>query len=224
MKMDDRTDLVKQVRVLCETIAWGDTIAAHERGTAALEFAARPHVLGALLETVANSDDLRTQCEKFNLFSKIVLMASAAKGWKLRLHVFDEEVLEAHHHRASFCAKILAGGYKHLLFGANARLEQDRLSFPLKPLFVQTQAIGSAYMIDSEMVHSTLARERTVSLMLQAPIDREAFDIYELRTGTRRMRVGAAATQGHQEDGEQRLDEVSFNILVKELRDMSLAI
>jgi hypothetical protein len=204
-------------------VKWDDILVAHQSASKALEFASRPPVLGALLKGVLDSDALSAQCERFNLFSKIVLIDGRSEGWKLRLHMFGQEVLEAHHHRAPFCARVLAGEYQHLLFGANSTLENERLSFPLRPLFVQTQAVGSAYIIDSEMVHATLASENTVSLMLQGPVDRHSFDIYELRTGVRRTRVGAAASDRAQEAGEERIDAAHLSKLIQTLHHASLA-
>ncbi|WFU25162.1 hypothetical protein QA649_02635 [Bradyrhizobium sp. CB1717] len=223
MTIDGRGDSATQVRALCDAVGWNDILGAHQGGCAALEHASRPSVLGALLEGVLNSEVLLAQCESFNLFSKIVLMEGVENAWKLRLHVFGEEVLEAHHHRAHFCARILSGEYKHLLFGANSSLDADRLSFPLRPLLVQAQAAGSAYMIDSEMVHSTFASANTVSLMLQGPINRNSFDIYELRTGRRRTRVGKSAHEGIQEEGEKKIDATKLNALIRALRRMGLA-
>lgn len=223
MRMDGREDSMAEVRALCEVIGWNDIIGAHQGGCAALEQASRPAVLGALLDGVLKSQCLLAQCESFNLFTKIVLMEGVTNGWKLRLHIFGNEVLEAHHHRAHFCARILTGEYRHLLFGANSSLDADRLSLPLRPLFLQTQSAGSAYTIDSEMVHATLASENTVSLMLQGPVNRSSFDIYELRTGGRRTRVGKAAHDGIQEEGEKRIDATKLSVLIQTLRRMGLA-
>jgi hypothetical protein len=145
-----------------------------------------------------------------------------ANGWQLRLHVFGEEVLEAHH-RAHFCARVLAGEYKQLLFGANSCLDANRLLFPLRPLFVQTQFAGSTYMIHSEMIDSTLASKNATSLMLQGLVSRSSFDVYELRTGGRRTRFGKAPSEGVREEGEHRIDVTHVNMLIKALRCMSPA-
>jgi hypothetical protein len=210
-------DTVAETRAHCDAVDWDDATSILEQGSEALKLASSPATLRRLLGKVIESPSLISRCERFNLFSKIVLMEGASTAWKLRLHCFGSSTLEAHHHRATFCAQVIAGSYRHMLFGANASLDPERLKMPLKPLFMQIQCPGSAYMIDHEMVHITLAERETVSVMLQGPSVSEVFHIYEIETGSLRTRYGEKATQGIQELGEAKIGVADLRDLMESL-------
>lgn len=206
-----------EIQRLCDAVDWNDTITILDRAAEALNLASDPTTLRRLLEHVIESPELVAKCEQFNLFSKVVLSEGAGRRWKLRLHCFGSPILEAHHHRASFCARVVAGSYRHMLFGANATLDRERLKLPLRPLFMQVQHPGSAYMIDHEMVHITLAASDTVSVMLQGPTVTDVFQIYEIGAGSDRLRYGERSKQEVQELGESKMSVNAVHELIDSL-------
>ena len=167
-------------------------------------------LLWALYQRAMRDPELAAAAERFNLFSKIVLYSDRATGCKLRLHVFEEPVNEAHNHRAGFAALILRGGYVHALYGGDDAAQQVARGEIPKPLLVQRQLPGSSYAIHDAMVHSTLALEVTVSLMIQGPARRTEFNIINLDTGATRNRKGGGATAESQEQGERKLVEADW--------------
>ncbi|HEY8411157.1 MAG TPA: hypothetical protein VIK76_07140 [Pyrinomonadaceae bacterium] len=187
-------------------IDFNDLQSMLDGGEALMRDAAHPAQLRALLERTRTSPDLLAQCEHFNLFDKILLYEDRERSVKLRLHVFGGEVREMHHHRASFAALVLHGSYRHLLFGDEKGLG-DPSDGPsqLQPLLAQEQRPGTSYAIHHAMVHATVAKPETVSLMLQAPVARESFRIYDLETGRRRDRYGKEKAADVQEEGESRI-------------------
>jgi hypothetical protein len=187
-------------------IDFADLQSMLDGGEALMREAAQPEHLQALLERTRTSPELLAQCEHFNLFDKILLHEDRQRGVKLRLHVFGGEVREMHHHRASFSALVLHGSYRHLLFGDEMWLgEPGDSPSQLQPLLAQEQQPGTSYAIHHAMVHATVAKPETVSLMLQAPVARESFRIYDLETGRRRDRYGKEKAAEVQEEGESRI-------------------
>ena len=217
-----RTNRAAELPLHCDAVDWSDAASILQQGGEALKLACAPEILRLLLGTVVETPRLLAKCERFNLFSKIVLMQGTSPAWKLRLHCFGAPTLEAHHHRASFCAQVIAGSYRHMLFGANSSLDLERLKKPLKPLFMQIQRPGSAYMIDHEMVHITLAERDTVSIILQGPAVSEVFDIYDIESGLRRVRYSDSETQGIQEPGESKLGAADLRDLTDMLTAMGV--
>lgn len=212
--------VIAKIRDLCCAVDWSDASSIHEKGCHALRFASNCKILGSLVLNCASTPELLSQSERFNLFVKLVLLDDTeSRRWKLRLHIFGDELLEAHNHRASFCAHVLTGEYTHMLFGAKQSLDPKRLEMPLRPLFVQSQVPGTSYMIDHEMVHATFAQRGTTTLMLQGPTVRDSFVIYEIYTGTQRVRVGGMRANGPQEPGEAKIDATELEGLVRHLRE-----
>jgi hypothetical protein len=188
------------------------------RGEEVLRYAAKAERLEALLAHVLSNPALVAKCERFNLMEKIVLYEEPTRKVRLRLHVFGHETREMHHHRASFVSLILHGSYRHLLFGDEQCVPGPAEAAPyFRPLLAQEQRPGAAYALHHAMMHSTLARPETVSLMLQAPAARASFRIYDMETGRRRDRVGTESGAPAQEEGEsgipvERLFEIGASL------------
>lgn len=210
--------VVSAVANAIAVIDFADIQSLLDGGEALLRYAAQPEHLRTLLERTRTTPELLRQCEHFNLFDKIVLHEDRERKMRLRLHFFGGEVREVHHHRASFASLVLHGSYTHLLFGDEKYLGDpvDGLS-GFQALMAQEQLPGSAYALHHAMVHATVAKPETVSLMLQAPVARESFRIYDLATGRRRDRVGKNQNAEVQEEGEsnitsERLTEISGSL------------
>ncbi|MEV6690287.1 hypothetical protein AB0M35_02250 [Micromonospora sp. NPDC051196] len=199
-------------------VGWESVEDVHNAGDKALAALSDPYVLGGLFARMRTEERLRRQCERFNLFTKIVLHDSPETGIRLRLHVFgDQMVEEAHNHRASFIARILHGGYRHLLFGSVDDLWSDGVPQALPPRMVHDQYPGHSYTLHHAFVHSTLAQPNTVSLVIQGPRVRPEFKIIDLNSWAPRTRLGAQEAAGVQEAGESVVSDQDVDALHREL-------
>lgn len=203
-------------------ISWDDIDDVHDTAGALLEELAAPGALGALAARVPDDPALLAACERFNLFTKVVLHEDPESGVRLRLHVFgDEMVEEAHNHRATFCARILHGRYRHYLYTSEEHLRDRGITRPVAR-WRQDQLPGYVYTLHHELVHSTYADPRTVSLVLQGPRERDSFRIIDLADGRERVRQGADSVDGAQEPGEQRLGRDGVLALLDRLRALGV--
>ena len=181
-------------------VDWHDCASIHAAGEALKDalLSSGGQVLVALIDQFEQSQALRDRCEVFDIFSKLLLMQDGPV--KLRLHFFDVPVWEAHNHRAPFYCYMLRGSYMHSTYGfANPT---DGL---LRAGHCHVQRAGSAYAIAHDYVHSTIAREPSVTLFLQGPAMQESLKIADLRTGANRTRFGEGAVAEPQELGERRM-------------------
>ncbi|WP_166642214.1 hypothetical protein [Paludibacterium purpuratum] len=173
-------------------------------------------LLKVFLRNLVEQEALRSQCERFNLFTKLVLL-KAPNGAKVRLHLFETEVKEFHNHRAPFYSRLLSGEYVHKLYGnieSSADGEIKKMELP--PVFMHKYTKNSAYILPSSFIHSTEATVfPSVSLMIQGPADREYLQIYNCDTGEVRTRYGWAVTSEIQEGGEMRVGDMIEDITEK---------
>jgi hypothetical protein len=202
-----------------EQIDLGNIRSLLVKGEEILRYVSGPKHLEALISSTLQNPALLAKCERFNLFQKIVLFEHPATKVRLRLHMFGDEVREVHHHRASFAALVLRGSYTHLLFGDERYVDDSAGGRPgFRLLMAQEQRAGTAYALDHAMMHATLAKPETVSLILQAPVARPSFRIYDLETGERRDRVGSSEAMEVQEAGEAAMTAAEIEASMSSLR------
>lgn len=200
---------------LFSCVAWDDLAQVHDAADKALTSLADPAILAAFWDRMAGDEELCRAAESFNAFRKFVLHDNRTAGFRVRLHMFsDLMVEEAHNHRASFSARVLRGSYRHVLYGSVEEVWRGGAEVPEQrpePRFVQDQPPGSSYTLHHAFVHSTYALPETVSLVIQGPRVRPSFRIYDLARGVGRTRVGAAQQSEVQEPGERRsgMEEIS---------------
>ncbi|MBN9795612.1 hypothetical protein DMP17_44660 [Pseudonocardia sp. TMWB2A] len=198
---------------------WESLEDAHNAGDKALAALAEPTVLSEMFVRMLADGHLRGRAERFNLFSKIVLYEGAESGVRVRLHVFGDQMIEeAHNHRASFVARILAGSYRHFVFGQVDDLWRDGVPDSLPPRLIHDQLPGHTYTLHHSFVHATYARPQTVSLIIQGPRVRPTFEILDMKSGITRTRAGAEAAKGPQEDGEARMTDADLREIERSLR------
>lgn len=211
---------------LFSSIEWDDLAQVHDAADKALTSLADPAILAALWDRMAGDEGLRRGAESFNAFQKFVLHDNRTVGFRVRLHMFsDLMVEEAHNHRASFSARVLRGSYRHMLYGSVDEVWRDGAEVPERrpePRLVQDQPPGSSYTLHHAFVHSTYALPETVSLVVQGPRVRPSFRIYDLARGVGRTRVGAAQQSEVQEPGESRLERQEIAAAEKRLADWGL--
>ncbi|MGK4579914.1 hypothetical protein [Kitasatospora sp. HPMI-4] len=209
------------------TVDWRQLEQVHEASATALPALADPAALGALWDGMMRDDRLAESAETFNAFQKFVLHDDLETGLRLRLHIFNEHMVEeAHNHRATFSSLILRGSYRHFLYGDVDHVwgEEERPATALDARFIQEQLPGSSYTLHHAFVHSTYATPGTVSLVIQGPRDRASFRIYDLARGVTRTRVGGAQTQGAQEPGERKLERSELTVIRAQLAEQGLLV
>jgi hypothetical protein len=190
-------------------VDWESLEEAHEAAQKILPTLAVPANLGSLWDRMMNDEHLVNAAENFNAFQKFVLYENSVTGLRVRLHCFNDRMIEeTHNHRASFSAWILRGSYRHFLYGNVEDLwgTEEGSVRPLEPRLIQDQLPGTSYTLHHAFIHSTQAMPGTVSIVIQGPRIRPSFRIYDQKTQTTRTRFGASQASGAQEPGERRLE------------------
>lgn len=206
-------------------VDWQDLEQVHDASAKVLPALSNPAALGALWDQMEKDERLARSAESFNAFQKYVLHDDASTGLRLRLHIFNEHMLEeAHNHRASFSSLILRGSYRHVLYGNVEDVwgNEDEPATAVQPRFIQEQTAGTSYTIHHAFVHSTYAIPGTVSLVVQGPRDRASFRIYDLAQGVTRTRVSGAQAPVVQEPGERKLGAAELQATRAELARLGL--
>jgi hypothetical protein len=189
-------------------VDWGSLEEVHEAAQKVLPTLAIPANLNRFWDRMMNDEHLIRAAESFKAFQKFVLLDNTVTGLRLRLHCFNDRIIEeTHNHRASFSAWILRGSYRHFLYGNVEDLwgDEERAGRPLEPRLIQDQLPGTSYTLHHAFIHSTQAMPGTVSLVIQGPRIRPSFRIYDRTAQTTRTRFGAGQVGGVQEPGECRL-------------------
>jgi hypothetical protein len=148
--------------------------------------------LRALVLAVGQDEHLLPLSEKVRDFKYMVLYDALDRGFRLRLHRFNEgQEDQPHNHRYSFSSFILKGSYSHTLYEVVDDATQPSWDlhqppgthdggplpeFPmtrLAPLMTQTQATSSAYSLHHTTFHATaLPAQNAYSLFLRGPAEK----------------------------------------------------
>ena len=179
---------------------WGSVETAEKSSRDALRELCRPGALRELLGGVLADERLLKLSERHSWGDRLILWDDPVNQWRIRLHRFEDRADEPHSHRWPFHTLILHGSYHHALFGPEqwirARLEEGG-SLPT-PSVVRTEATGSSYAIDNEMVHYVKTEADTISVIIQGPRLKER--ALRVRNGSIAWQTGRSA----QSDGDMR--------------------
>jgi hypothetical protein len=149
-----------------------------------------PGPIRAALRTLPKRPDLLKMCEHYDILDKIVLHDDPS-GVRLRLHVFLPGYFDRpHNHRWSYASLIVAGGYRHYLFGG-ADLDTAVDPASLRVLQARQEKIGTMYALHHTMVHAVVAEPHTVSLVLRGPAVKDRFLVTDRATGEAWWQYGA---------------------------------
>ncbi|MFI9362043.1 hypothetical protein ACIG5E_13435 [Kitasatospora sp. NPDC053057] len=158
-------------------------------------------LIAKLLGNMPSDPQLVEMCETYDFLDKLVLH-DAPGQFRIRLHRFRPGYFDRpHNHRWSFASEILAGSYRHTLYGADTgftSLDPD----DLRPLLIRTERAGDWYVLDHTAVHSVTAEAGTISLVLRGPAAKDSFRIIDAPSSERFTALGTK-----DETPQQRADK-----------------
>ncbi len=203
------------------SIDWEDIDAVEHATRKVLDtLAADRGAVRAILRSLPERPELLKLCEHYDILDKIVLYADET-GVRVRLHVFLPGYYDRpHNHRWSYASHILAGEYRHYLFG-DAELDEAIDPASLKALHVRQEQIGTSYALHHTMVHAVVAEPYTVSLVVRGPAVKDRFLVMDRKTGESWWQYGA--TQESAEEAAKKqvsIDHVSQ--VTDKLKEMDL--
>ncbi|WP_163511859.1 hypothetical protein [Fodinicola acaciae] len=157
------------------TVDWSDLNKAHLRNSEFLNaLAADKEALATLVNRVRAQRDLWDMSEHHRLFDKLVLHDAPDRNFRIRLHVWSQiEVATPHDHRWSFTTSLLRGGYEHVLYDlVSPDGDPGHPAAAFAERFSSTLRAGDSYTIHHTVVHATLTRSGTVSLIVRGPAEK----------------------------------------------------
>jgi len=114
---------------------------------------AQPAMVGALFSSAEHDPSLAALCEHYDLLDRIVFHND--QQFRLRLHVFHPGYFDRpHSHRWSYSSLILAGRYRHLLYGQDDNLADTVDVSSLEPMMIGEAPTGSFYILHHSAIHS----------------------------------------------------------------------
>lgn len=182
---------MEQIIEPLRSVDWDDIDAVeHACRKAFIMLTDSPATMRTAIRDLSQRPDLMTLCEHYDILDKIVLHDDPS-GVRLRLHVFLPGYFDRpHNHRWSYASHILAGQYRHHLFG-DAELDAQIDPGSLKARQVRQENIGAMYALHHTMVHAVVAEPYTVSLVLRGPAVTDRFLVMDRATGQAWWQYGA---------------------------------
>lgn len=200
-----QTESFEEVIGTLRRIDWGDIETVSQACQAALEGLAQDGKrLRAMMEQSRVDPRLRGLCESYDILDKIVLHDDDS-GFRIRLHVFRAGYFDRpHNHRWPYTSRILAGSYRHTLFGTP---RTRAFALPdLLPALVREERTGDSYTLDHRMVHAISAAPDTVTLILRGPSVVDEFFVGDRVTGEVWPQYGAASESPAVQNEKQMTD------------------
>jgi hypothetical protein len=187
--------------------------------TAVLEEKNRP-VIRKILLPLPGQPELLRLCEHYDILDKLVLWDDPA-GFRVRLHVFLPGYFDRpHNHRWSYASTVLAGQYRHILFG-DAELDEHVDPASLTPVMVRWEQAGSSYVLQHTMVHAVVAEPYTVSLVIRGPAVKDRFLVMDRSTGESWWQYGAGR-ESAEDAAAKRMPVERVMELTDRLRELDL--
>lgn len=185
---------------------WTDFDKAHQSNKDVLDgIAENPRLLRALVLAVRSDPTLFAMCEKDEFRFKLVLHTADDPVFRLRLHMWRFGFTDvAHGHRFSYTARLLSGGYRHLIFGTEQNLypndvhliPEEHLSVDhpyvksridvsrIKPTLAFSVDRGQCYSQHHSLLSSTLTAPDTVSVFIRGPAERDCSIQWDIEART----------------------------------------
>jgi hypothetical protein len=184
-----------------------------------LEEKNRP-VIRKILLALPGQPELLRLCEHYDILDKVVLWDDPA-GFRVRLHVFLPGYFDRpHNHRWSYASTVLAGQYRHILFG-DAELDEHVDPASLTPVMVRWEQAGSSYVLQHTMVHAVVAEPYTVSLVIRGPAVKDRFLVMDRSTGESWWQYGAGR-ESAEDAAAKRMPVERVMELTGRLRELDL--
>ena len=179
---------------------WGSVETAEKSSRDALRELCRPGALRELLGGVLADERLLKLSERHSWGDRLILWDDPVNQWRIRLHRFEDRADEPHRSSMAISypdpARLLSSRAFRPEQWIRARLEEGG-SLPT-PSVVRTEATGSSYAIDNEMVHYVKTEADTISVIIQGPRLKER--ALRVRNGSIAWQTGRSA----QSDGDMR--------------------
>jgi hypothetical protein len=226
------------------TLDWGCMERAREQGSRILaELTSDKQTLRALLERTRADDELLGMCERHAPFDKLVLYNGKERGFRLRLHVWNEAEFErAHQHRFSFTTRLLCGSYKHVIYVTSQKLDRAGTEAAamasmdpdhpdaesgidvgdIQPAFVTTHAAGDTYTLHHSAVHATFPNPGTVSLILRGPAEKSHAVVVDMERRRVYWRFGRS-DEGAERIKQKRMAPAEFDRVCDRLGALGIA-
>ncbi|MGW6691572.1 hypothetical protein [Streptomyces sp. NPDC054961] len=178
--------------------------------------------LAAAMENLLHTPELRDLSECLAELDKLVLVNDAESGVRIRLHRFRQGYFDRpHNHRFNFGARILAGGYRHTVYGDYPDPEQDFDPAHVVPTLVRFEGPGSGYVIAHTLVHSVAAEPETLTLTVRGPAQKDRMLIVDRERGTTWWQFGVK-DEDPAEVAERRLTDHQILAVTQALRERGL--
>jgi hypothetical protein len=105
------------------------------------------------------------------LLNRLSLYQAPDRGFEVRLNMNPrpDNQLVPHDHCYAFAARILTGGYVHVVRRRTNGWDGPFTKADLKPGIVTVERPGSAYTLDHSMVHQAVMEPDTVTLVVRGP-------------------------------------------------------
>ncbi|MGW4272676.1 hypothetical protein ACWEGQ_09975 [Streptomyces seoulensis] len=174
------TELIDPARLA--KLDWDNLALLQDQLTGLLDELATSEWLSAAFAHVLATPDLLVQSERLQELDRVVLVNDAASGVRVRLHVFRQRDFDRpHNHRWTFGNRVLAGSYRHYLYGDYADLSTDTKIG--EPCLVRDETPGTGYVIRHTLVHSVAAEPDTTSVIVRGPAAKDRFVVMNSETG-----------------------------------------
>ncbi|WP_431043048.1 hypothetical protein ACQUSR_14910 [Streptomyces sp. P1-3] len=161
---------------------WEDLAVLHDQLAELLDELSTSEWLTAAFDHVLATPELLVQSERLQELDRVVLVNDAASGVRVRLHVFrNREFDRPHNHRWTFGNRVLAGSYRHYLYGDYEDLTTETTIG--SPCLVRDETPGTGYVIRHTLVHSVAAVPDTTSLIVRGPAAKDRFVVMNSETG-----------------------------------------
>ncbi|AEV87113.1 hypothetical protein ACWT_6096 [Actinoplanes sp. SE50] len=191
------------------TVRWDDIEAAAEvTERIARRLGDDREMLGALVDRVRRTPELRKKCECHALDDKIVIWDDPEKGLRIRLRLANTNQYErVHNHRYSFTAYILRGAYQHTLYATDQPLDDTADVDRFWPHFIREEPAGRCITLHHDQLHTTITEPETISLMIQSPAQKRRAFMIRRSDGHVWWREGAADETAERRAEVQMSDE-----------------
>lgn len=128
-------------------------------------------------------------------FTKFVLHDDGRARYRLRFHVMHPGTPElAHSHRSSFAARILVGGYEHVIYTGSESEHLGAEAGRLEVGFRGHVREGDYYFMNHRVVHTLrVADSPCLSLVLRGPAQKDGALVIDNTDGRRWRQLSAAA-------------------------------
>jgi hypothetical protein len=156
---------------------WEDVAAVRDIAEPFLaDLAADTDLLTASMRYAMTDSALFARSESDHFFDRAVLFEDYGRGCSIRLQRLQrEEHHRPHNHRATFSARLLSGSYEHRIYLTTIDIDGRSNDPPLSKEeleafvigFESLHSAGSAYTLHHTTIHSTIATEDHLSLLVR---------------------------------------------------------